>query len=315
MGRMLVRLLALVVSLAIMLLFNVGNGSLLWSAFQNVGHFLIFIALTFFNLALFRSASLRVPLKHLAVVLTLFSLGGFVELVQSAMPGRTASWSDLLLDTAGIFVGYLLFLLAYCFRSLSITTRFSLVFCILVTGFLASKPVLELGGYHLLKTGPPAIIAFSDPFVAATISVTGGAITELNHNQHFPDSDSKRVLRIDFAQDGYNGVVFHDTNKQWMEARYLNFMLHNTSAQNREMAIRIHDRHHNNEYHDRYNMTFLVKPGANAYRFSIADIKLMSSKGQIIRQLDMQNIHEIQLFSLERDSYTVYLSDLLLTQQ
>lgn len=98
-----------VLAVAIMLLFNIGNDSLLWSAVQNMGHFLIFAALSYCYLALFRIASLSQPLMHVAAVLTLLSLGGLIELVQSAMPSRTASWSDLLLDAAGIVMGYLIF--------------------------------------------------------------------------------------------------------------------------------------------------------------------------------------------------------------
>lgn len=314
MGLMHIRLFASIATIAVMLLFNFSNDSLLWSAIQNAGHFLIFTSLAYGYLALLKPDSLRHPVTHSAVVLALLSLGGLIELAQSFMPDRNASWNDLLLDAAGIVMGYLVFLLTRYFRSLSITSCAGLVICGFVTAFLSIQPALKLGGYHLLKTGSPAIVSFSDPFVEATISVTGNANVELMKTQLSPDADSKRLLRMDLARDSYSGVIFHDTAKLWTAAGYLEFAVHNMSDKSRKIALRIHDRHHNNAYHDRYNTTLLVKPGANAYRFPITDIQSVSSGGQNKRQLDMKNIHEIQLFSIDSSPFSLYLSDIVLTQ-
>jgi VanZ family protein len=314
MALVIIRLFAATASIAVMLLFNFSNDSLLWSAIQNTGHFLIFTVLAYGNLALLKPATLRHPLTHLIAVLALLSLGGLIELVQNLMPDRNASWNDLLLDAAGILMGYLIFLLTRNFRALSITSSICLVTCGLIIGFLATQPALKLSGYHLLKTGAPAIVSFSDPFVETTISVTGNASVELIKTRLSPDTGLKRVLRMDLADDNYSGVIFHDTAKLWTTAGHLEFALHNMSQKRREIALRIHDRHHNNDYHDRYNMTLLVKPGANAYRFQITDIESMNTKGQNKRQLDMENIHEIQLFSIDSNPFSLYLSDINLTQ-
>jgi uncharacterized protein YfiM (DUF2279 family) len=313
MSLLLVRLLAAAASAAIMLLFSFGSDSLLWSAIQNTGHFLIFTALSYGFLALFKSESLLQPLKHVAVVLALLSLGGLVELAQSITPDRTASWNDLRLDAAGIAMGYLLFSLKRYFRVLSTASCIGLIICGLITGFFATQPALRLSGYHLFKTGSPTLVSFGDPLVEATISVTGGTSVELVKAQLSIDADSKWLLRMDLANDEYGGVIFHDTAKQWTETGNLEFELHNMSDQNREVALRIHDRLHNNGYYDRYNTTLLVKPGANAYRLPITDIKILHGEGQAKRQLDMENISEIQLFSIDSNSFSLYLSDLYLT--
>lgn len=43
-----------------------------------------------------------------AIALGLLGYGGFIELVQSQIPGRTAAWDDLLADAVGIAGGLLL---------------------------------------------------------------------------------------------------------------------------------------------------------------------------------------------------------------
>ena len=313
MKAVLVRSIALLACISFMLLFNFSNEGLLWSAVQNAGHFVIFIAFTLACLTLFDSASLRQPLKHAVVISILFALGAAVELIQSMMPGRTASWSDLLLDAAGIFVGYLIFILVFHFKAISMVRRIAVVFGILITSYFSAQPALQLIGYNVLKTGHPALISFGDPFVESIISVTGSASTELIMPTRLINRGSRRLLRMDFADVSHGGVVFHDTAIEGTVSGFLNVKLHNASSQNRELAVRIHDRGHNNDYHDRYNRTLLVKPGANHYRLSLAEIKSMGSKGDSKRQLDTENIDEIQLFSLERNSFSVYLSDLLLT--
>ncbi|MDB4223188.1 VanZ family protein [Granulosicoccus sp.] len=304
----LVRLIASAVSIAIMLLFSFSNDSLLWSAIQNAGHFLIFTALSFCFLALFKQDSLRRPIKHVAAVLALMSLGVLVELAQSTMPDRTASANDLMLDAAGILMGYIIFSLTRYFRLMSTKSYIGLIICGLVTIYFATQPALRLSGYHLLKKGSPSIVSFGDPFVETIIRVSGRTSVELVENRLSADADSKRLLRMNFADDNYGGVIFHDTAKHWTDASYLVFKLHNTSDKSREIALRIHDHHHNNDYHDRYNTTLLVNPGANVYRLPITDIKILGNKRQNRRPLDMENIDEIQLFSIDSSTFSLYLS-------
>jgi hypothetical protein len=306
-------LLAGAASIALMLLFNLGGESLLLSSIQNLGHFLIFTVLAYGNLALFRFWPVHPPMTHLTAVLALLCLGGFVEIVQSFIPGRTASWNDLWLDAAGIIMGYLLFALTSSLRNFSSPKVAGLMICILITGFLATQPALKLVGYHLLKTGSPAIISFGDPFVDATISVTGTTSVEIVEKQLPPDFQLIRFLRMDLADENYGGVIFHDTANLWTEAGFLDFQIHNLSDEKRQIALRIHDNQHNNDYHDRFNSLLLVQPGSNNFRLPISEIKTLQRDGQTTRHLDMDNIHEIQLFSIDSNSFSLYLSDLRLT--
>jgi VanZ family protein len=44
------------------------------------------------------------PQRLLAVPASLLAFGGFIEIVQSQIPGRSAEWADLLADAVGITV-------------------------------------------------------------------------------------------------------------------------------------------------------------------------------------------------------------------
>lgn len=314
MGPKLIRLVISTTAVAILLLVSFDNNSLLWSSMQNAGHFLLFTVLTFNYLTLFKRDSLHQPLKHAAAVLALLCLGAMVEGVQSTMPDRTASWNDLLLDAAGIVMGYLIFLLTRYHRSLSTVNYAALAVCGLTTGFLATQPALQTGGYYLLKTGLPVVISFNDPLVKAIISSTGGASVEVTKTRHSQDSEPTRLLRINFAHNNhYNGVVFKDIAKRWTGAEYLVFELQNNSDLNREIALRIHDSHHNNDYGDRYNTTLFVKPGTSSWKLPISHIQQLHGNEQADRQLDMENIQEIQFFADGGSSFFLLLSDLRLT--
>jgi len=229
------------------------------------------------------------------------------------MPDRNASWSDLVLDSAGILMGYLIFLLIHYRRALSNKSCLGLIMCVFAVGFLSTQPALKLSAYHLMKSRSPTVISFGDPFVEVTIGVTGSAAVELVKKQFPPDSKATKVLRINFAKQTYSGVIFREFTKNWSAAGYLEFKLHNMNRQSEFIELRINDHVHNNEYQDRYNTKLLVKPGANAYQFSIKEFTLRQSNGWAKRPLDIENIHEIQLFSHESNSFSIYLTDLHLT--
>jgi VanZ family protein len=70
-------------------------------AHDKVNHLLAFAALGFTGLLS------RVPgVKGLlSVAVTLLALGGFIEIVQTQIPGRSGEWADLLADSVGIAIG------------------------------------------------------------------------------------------------------------------------------------------------------------------------------------------------------------------
>jgi len=310
MGYVFVPLLVSVAAVAVMLFFNLGSGGLLASAMQNAGHFLLFVALTYYYLSLFRPESLRVFSKHIKLILALLALGAVVEAVQSFIPGRTASLDDFLLDAAGILTGYLLFLITRTINYASAVTSIGLIFITLVISFLATRPALQLTTYHVFKNGSPTLVSFDDSFIESTISVTGGTVFTLVKPPLAMSQSSENVLRVDIPGGNYGGVIFHDTSELWFKGGSLSFELYNNDQSTHKMALRIHDRDHNNDYHDRYNMTLSVKPGINTYQIPFQEIKLAINGDRAMRELDMENIEEIQLFSVDSNSFSVFLSDL-----
>jgi len=310
MGYVLVPLLVSLSAVAVMLFFPLGDGGLLASALQNAGHFLLFMTLTYYYLSLFTVESLRHFSKHAILVIALLALGLMVEAVQSFMPNRTASLDDFLLDATGIETGYLLFIITRTINFAPAVMSIALIFMTLVMSVLATQPALKLAVYHIFKTGSPTLVSFDDSFVGSTLSVTGGTLFTLIEAPAEMNRPMHTVLRVDFPKGNYGGVIFHDTSNLWAEGNTLVFELYNSSQHTREMALRIHDRHHNNDYHDRYNMKLSVKPGINTYQIPIQAIKLSINGDRPTRQLDMKNIEEIQLFSVDRNSFSVFLSDL-----
>jgi len=72
-----------------------------------------------------------------------------------------------------------------------------------------------------------------------------------------------------------------------------------------KIGVRIEDSHHNNEYNDRFNEAFNISPGMNIISIPVDRIK----NGPSTRQMDMQNIRAIHVFTRRPDSAFVLYFD------
>lgn len=68
---------------------------------ENLSHFLLSLCVAFFLCFLIQKS-------HVAFLIAV-AFGGVIELAQVFVPGRTASWSDFLLDFTGCLMGVCLF--------------------------------------------------------------------------------------------------------------------------------------------------------------------------------------------------------------
>ncbi len=68
---------------------------------DKVNHLLAFASLGFTGALSRRPGWRRLP----AVALALVAFGGFIEIVQTQIPGRAGEWGDLLADSVGIALG------------------------------------------------------------------------------------------------------------------------------------------------------------------------------------------------------------------
>lgn len=303
------------VCLGLLLFVALPTSSLVWAAVQNVGHFFLFAALSVaYIFQIEKILSWNILPKAILTLAVLTFVGGLAEMAQTYLPERDASGEDLWRNFAGTASG----LICYgCYRYHSNIKTFALLLymLLLVSIFLiVCRPAIELVGYTMLKSAPPVVFAFDDPFIESVISTTGGAKTTLDTSKPRVTTHRHRTLRMDFAQQPYSGVILHEPEIPWHESGNLTLRLINDSNQARSLELRIHDAEHNNRYDDRFNTNFYVNPGENKVLIPIDRIHAIGDNSNK-RFLDMQNISVMQLFSSTRQAFTLYLIDIAVTQK
>ena len=300
--------------LGLLLSVTLPTGSRTWSSIQNVGHFFIFALMAFIYMSqIMPLLSGKLPHSALATIVLLTTIGLLAEAVQTYLPERSASIDDLARNFAGVFVGLSLYVIFFSRDRIPKQQLVAIALLAASIFILVVKPSTELVTYSLLKSGPPKIISLDDWFVTSMISTTGGAKSALDQLKTPNEGQSQRVLRMDFAQEPYSGVILHRPGKQWPVSGELTIRLYNGGA-SREMALRIHDELHNNNYTDRFNTKFNVVPGENTVLIPLEQIrKLGTDSGK--RIMDMQNITELQIFSSKRESFTLYLKEITIKNE
>jgi len=94
-------LLVLVIAVAWFAFQPDGGNSLDFEDADKLDHLLAFGSLGLVAMCALPAARRAAP----AAALALLAYGGFIELVQAQIPGRTASWADLAADAVGIVLG------------------------------------------------------------------------------------------------------------------------------------------------------------------------------------------------------------------
>lgn len=252
--------------------------------------------------------------KVVCVLVVLTLIGLIAEYIQTYLPARKASSDDLWRNLAGTTTGLIAYSL-YRFRErLSLAIVLSGLLALSLIALWVCRPAFELAVYATLKTNPPTIISFDDPFVGSMISTTGGAKTTFDTLAGSANTPRKRTLRMDFAQQPYSGVILHEPEGLHAGSGVLALQLLNNDNQPRTLELRIHDSGHDNSYEDRFNTLFYVEPGENEVTIPVESIHSLGGQTNT-RLMDMHNISELQLFSNAGESFTLYLRGIVLTQE
>lgn len=312
--RSLIVLTLLAIGCVVLLLFvKLPSTTLAWSAVQNVGHFFLFACLAIATIIQFERVLDWKFFQHgILTIVALTFIGVLAEVIQIFLPGRNASSGDIGRNFAGVTTGLICYATYHYKAPIYALVPITLLVVSIFLGIC--HPALQLVGYALLKSGAPSVVSFEDPFINSMISTTGGAKSTLVQLKGLKSATPQRALRMDFAQEPYNGVIMHETRGSWALTDKLALRIYNADDQTRTLKLRINDVLHNNRYEDRFNTNFYINAGENEVLIPVDKIRSLGGNSNI-RFMDLQKISELQLFSDTRESFTLYLRGIWLTQQ
>ncbi len=109
-------------------------------------------------------------------------------------------------------------------------------------------------------------------------------------------------LRLELYPSDYPGLAPIIERRDWRGYKALCFDIYNPDHRELPIAVRIDDRKDYPNYKDRYNKSFILKPGMNRMRISLDTLVTSGTD----RKLDLKNIYRVLIF-MARPERTVVL--------
>lgn len=277
----------------VVLLLPIPADSLWLRELFNSGHILVFV---FITLYLYRYLSLRYEndnrvATYLIVLAVAFTIGVIIEVLQSLMQ-REVSISDLIRNLFGIIV------------ALSLTTYIqkkvlhirlllaAIIFLCLSFGFYS---LLELSWHYQQRSKAfPNLTEFEEKWTTSFVRYNKASLRGIAGKKSRPGTTRFKFL---FERGIYPGISIIEPIADWSGYRSLHFDVFSTNIDGVMIVLRVHDRQHNHEYRDRYNQSFIIRPGLNRIVVDLADIR----DAPFNRKIDMVNIASVQVFVPEVD--------------
>lgn len=243
-------------------------------------------------------------------------VGALIEVVQSFI-GRDSSWMDLKTDTLG--AACVLGVAAAFDRTLWPTAtrapgRTAVAALAAVCALWALLPLGQAGVAYLDRaTAFPVLAHFSTP---RDLYFFSGRTTRLSLEplpapwRHFGDASS---VRIEFLKNlAWPGLSDDEPEADWRGFSTLLVDVTNPAKTSLDLAVRVHDKAHNQRHTDRFNRAFDIAPlTRTVLRIPLADI----AAGPVGRPLDLARVAGVVVFKRKpatADNQHFYLSKIWL---
>lgn len=120
-----------------------------------------------------------------------------------------------------------------------------------------------------------------------------------------------KSLRLELYPSEYPGLAPMIKDNDWHKYGAFQFDVHNPQDADIRLSVRIDDREDYPDYADRYNGTFVVRPGANIITIPLDSMITSGSK----RPLNLKMIYRLVVFMGQpKDKTVLYVDYLRLTQ-
>ena len=296
-------------AIIILLLFvgfvSLPGNSLLWCELQNFGHTPLFGCIAVLCLYLLRQTDYfkhRHPLKmYFYAAMIALGLGAGIELIQLFTP-RTASVIDFLRDALGIF-SVLSVCIALDLRRQAdkkhiktIIWQAGLYLVALLLLVASLFPLLPVSiAYWQRNQAFPVIINFSKPWSEVFLHKQHVHMSIVDTPARLQTLNGRKIAEMKFDKTGrYQGIAIIDPYPDWSAYHHLSVKVYLLATSSIYLVLRISDQQHNQEYTDRYNHAYELKPGWNHLQVSLDKVK----RAPAGRLMNMRHIHKLMLFRI-----------------
>ncbi len=274
-----------------LLFMPVAADNLWWREVFNSGHTVLFLVVSFvlfFRLhAAFQFSSVKII--YLAVVILMLSLGVAIEVVQSLLQ-REASVDDILRDFYGVSAGLGLALLV---RQKNVRNKtLALVFSL---GFLFSGvgPLIQLSWHYMQRDKAfPMLTEFGERWSSSFVRFNSAELMGPGEPER---DENTRFYRLRFDADQYPGVSIIEPEENWLSYRNLHLRVYSENESDIVLVMRVHDDSHTQEYDDRFNKRYVIRPGLNEIVVRLSDVRT----APVDREMDLMNIAGVEFFLVD----------------
>ena len=248
-------------------------------ALWDFGHLIFFFATV---LILSKKFDIKKWQVMIAISLAVFIFGGLIELVQAYI-GRDGSWSDLLRDMTGTWLGLFWAQGANLWIWLGRLISFVLLLPNITTVFYEGRYQLNITQQFPLLAG----------FESSIETYGRPGIVERSSEFHTQGNYS---LKVGLTTRKYTSIVFNRIINNWSGYKTFAFDMYNPDPQILLMTVRVNDAQHNlNGWvtQDRFNRSLVLNPGWNHFSFAIEDIRNAPAK----REMDLLHITWVEIFA------------------
>jgi hypothetical protein len=264
--------------------------TLFWNALFDVGHVVVFGAITTILLDLIGR---RQPERgaRAAVVWTVvasLALAAGTELLQALEPTHDAAFGDFVRDAAGMMIALLLRVGA----SSHISTVRRLTAALIAVAVLA--PFFAVVGVYVQRNRAfPIVIPLNGSSWERRLLSFHDSELVPGACQAFGSSGSDPLARLAIQPGTYPGFYFKEPYPDWRAFHRLVFRAATQVDESITLTLRIHDAWHDNRYADRFNIALTITPGEHRIEIPLETIRLAPHD----RELDLGRIRGIGLFA------------------
>lgn len=255
---------------------------------ENAGHVPLFFLVTMGFIYVLRGYPRVMSGPFAAARLYLFAgiagvgAGFLSEVIQRPLR-RDASWEDVIADSIGVACALGVYALFDRRSGLRRWHRMLALGLVVACTTVYVAPIVAMTRAYLHRNGQFPVLANFHSRAELYWTMNIGTRRDIVDD----------VLEVEFLDVGFPGLAFHEPVPDWRAYKTLVIDVENPDPEPLKLGIRVHDKLHNRQFHDRFNRHFVVPAGERKLlRIDLEDIR----RAPRSRLMDMRQISDITLF-------------------